>query len=84
MFHVAGTWTDCPLRRGVYLWQVKNAVFVCGWDHDCVCLGEVSTYGRLKMQCLYVAGTTTECLLRKGVYLWEVENAVLVCGWDHN
>ena len=29
-----------------------------------VCLGEVSTYRGLKMQCFCVAGTTTECLLR--------------------
>ena len=28
-----------------------------------VCLGEMSTFGRLKMQCLYVAVTTTECHL---------------------
>ena len=26
--YVAGTMTECPLRRGVY------AAFVCGWDHD--------------------------------------------------
>ena len=32
--YVAGTMTECPLRRGVNLWEVKNAVFVCGWDHD--------------------------------------------------
>ena len=32
-------------------------------------LGEVSTCGRLKMQCLYVAGTTNECLLKRGVRL---------------
>ena len=47
-----------------------------------VCLGEVSDYGRLKMQCLYVARTVNECLLRRGVRLWEVKNAVFVCGWD--
>ena len=47
---------------------------VCMWlgPQLRVCLGEVSTYGRLKMQCLYVAGTTTESLLRRGVHLWEV------------
>ena len=59
-----------------------DSVFVCGWNLNCVCLGEVSTYRRLKMQCLYVAGTKTECLLRRGVYLWEVKNAVFLCGWD--
>ena len=32
--YVAGTKTECPLRRGVCLRGVKNAVFVCGWDHD--------------------------------------------------
>ena len=32
--YVAGTTTECPLRRGVRLWEVKNAVFACGWDHD--------------------------------------------------
>ena len=44
------------------------------------CLGEVSDYGRLKMQCLYVTGTMNECLLRRGVRLREVKNAVFVCG----
>ena len=33
-FHVAGTTTECLVRRGVHLWEVKNAVFVCGWDLD--------------------------------------------------
>ena len=32
--YVAGTMTEHPLREGVHLWEVKNAVFVCGWDHD--------------------------------------------------
>ena len=32
--YVAGTTTECPLRRGVCLLEVKNAVFVYGWDHD--------------------------------------------------
>ena len=32
--YVSGTMTECLLRRGVYLWEVKNAVFVCVWDHD--------------------------------------------------
>ena len=32
--YVAGTTAECLLRRGVHLWQVKNAVFVCGWDHN--------------------------------------------------
>ena len=32
--YVAGTMTECPLRRGVHLCEVKNVVFVCGWDHD--------------------------------------------------
>ena len=45
--------------------EVINAVFVSGWDHDLVPqLGEVSAYGRLKMQCLCLAGTTTQCPLR--------------------
>ena len=34
--YVAGTLTKCLLRRGVPLWEVKNIVFVCGLDHDCV------------------------------------------------
>ena len=29
--YAAGTMTECPLRRGVRLWEVKNAVFVCSW-----------------------------------------------------
>ena len=32
--YVAGTKTECPLRRGVRLREVKNAVFVCSWDHN--------------------------------------------------
>ena len=32
--YVAGTTAECLHRRGVHLWQVKNAVFVCGWDHN--------------------------------------------------
>ena len=38
------------------------------WMSDC--LGEVSDYGRLKMQCLYVARTVNEWLLWRGVRLW--------------
>ena len=34
--YVTGTTTQCLLRRGVHLWEVKNAVFVCGWDHNSV------------------------------------------------
>ena len=30
-----------PLKRGVHLWEVKNVVFVCGWEHD-----QVSAYER--------------------------------------
>ena len=37
------------------------------WDLKNVRLGEVSSYGRLKMKCLYVAGTTTMCPLMGGV-----------------
>ena len=35
-FHLAGTTMECllQLRRGVCLWEVKNVVFVCVWDHD--------------------------------------------------
>ena len=32
--YVAGIMTECLLRRGVHFMKVKNAVFVCGWDHD--------------------------------------------------
>ena len=32
--YAAGTMTECLLRRSVHLLEVKNAVFVCGWDHD--------------------------------------------------
>ena len=28
----AGTLCECPLRRGVYFWQVENVLFVLGWD----------------------------------------------------
>ena len=34
--YVTETLTECLLRRGVCLREVKNAVFVCGWDHDWV------------------------------------------------
>ena len=71
--NVAGTMTECPLRRGVNLWEVKNAVFVCGWDHD-----RVSAYERLKLQCLYVAGSMTECPLRRGV---PYEKLNSICMW---
>ena len=31
--YVAGTMIECLFRRGgVCLWEVKNAMFVCGWD----------------------------------------------------
>lgn len=37
--------TKCPLKRGVRLWEVKNPVLVCGWDHYYVtAYGEVSVY----------------------------------------
>ena len=29
-----GSTTECLLRKGVHLWEVENAVFVCGWDHN--------------------------------------------------
>ena len=32
--YVAGTVTEYLLRRGVHSWEVNNALFVCGWDHD--------------------------------------------------
>ena len=31
---VTRTMTKFLLRRGVHLWEVENAVFVCDWDHD--------------------------------------------------
>ena len=33
-FYVVGTMIECPFRRDVRLWEVKNAVFACGWEHD--------------------------------------------------
>ena len=46
-------WTpldQCPLMRGVRFnaWEIKNAVFVCGWDHGCVSVYRrcLSTFGR--------------------------------------
>ena len=42
-------WLGC--RKSVRLWEVKSAVFLCGWDVE-----RVSAYGRSKVQCLYVAG----------------------------
>ena len=72
---MAGTSSEYSFRRGVHLWEVKKSKVVCGWEIDLV-----STYRRLKMQCLYVAGTTPECLLRRSVHLWEVKNCS-VCAW---
>ena len=36
--YVAGTMTECLLRRGVRLWGVKNAVFVYAWYQNLVFL----------------------------------------------
>ena len=33
-FFVAEMITECLLRREGHLWEVENALFVCGWDHD--------------------------------------------------
>ena len=44
-----------------------QCLYVTGTTSLSVHLGEVSTYGRLKMQHLYVAGTMTECPFRRGV-----------------
>ena len=32
--YVGAISNECPLRRDVRLREVKNAVFVCGWDLD--------------------------------------------------
>ena len=32
--YVAGVLTECLLRRGFHLWEVKNAMFICGWGLD--------------------------------------------------
>ena len=61
---------------GPCLWKIKNAEFVCGWDHICVRLGE-------SKNTVLVAGTMSKCPLRRGICLWEVKNAESVCGWDH-
>ena len=34
LYVAAGTLAECLLRRGVHLWEVKKAMFVCGWDHN--------------------------------------------------
>ena len=71
-FFVAGTTTECPLSRVVPLWVIcfcgRLRRSVCVWlgTRLSVCLGEVSSYGRLNMQCLFVAGTMTECPLMGG------------------
>lgn len=43
--YVVGTLTKCLLRKGMRLWEVKNAVFVSNCELDCmgVPLQEVST-----------------------------------------
>ena len=50
---LSGSMTECPLyRRGVCLWEVKNAVFLLsGSMTECLLIGEVSAYERFKMQC---------------------------------
>ena len=32
--YLAGTTTECLLRRGARLWEVKNAVLVGSQEHD--------------------------------------------------
>ena len=32
--YAAEVLTECLLRRGAHLWEVKNAVFICGWGLD--------------------------------------------------
>lgn len=41
---------ECPLRRGVYLWEVKNVEFVFGWDQDSVSIYERYMYIYLHMK----------------------------------
>lgn len=33
-FYVTGAMSKCPIEQGVCTREVKNAKFVCGWDHD--------------------------------------------------
>ena len=42
-------------------------------DHILLRRLEVSTNGKLEMQCLYVAENLTDFLLRKGVHFWELK-----------
>ena len=47
----------CPLNRGVRLWEVKNIVFVCSWEH-----GHVSAYERCppcNTEEVFVSGSST-------------------------
>ena len=85
MFIRAGNLTECPPSK-------ERCPLMEGYEMQClhelgprlsVHLGEVSAYGRLKMQCWHVAGTATQCPLRRGVRLLEVKNAVFV-DWDHS
>lgn len=32
--YVAGTTAEVPIRIGVPLWEVRNVLFVCGWNLD--------------------------------------------------
>ena len=87
MFLLSGSMTECLLRRGVHLWEVKNAVFTTiVWEHmtECplmrgVCLWEV------KSAVFLLSGSMTECPLRRGVCLWEAKYAVFTSiVWEHD
>ena len=65
---MALTLTECLLRGDIYVWEVKNVVFVfrAGTSTECLLRGYVYLW-KVKMQCLYMAGTSTELPLRRGV-----------------
>ena len=60
--YVAGTTFYLPLSRGIHLWEVKNAVFVCGWD-----LVQVSASVRE----VSVNGRSTVCLMNTSVNVYS-------------
>ena len=50
--YVAGIWTEYPIKRGTrpLMGGLKCSVFIWLGSGVSICLGEVSSYGRLKLQ----------------------------------
>ena len=57
-WYMAGTTTECSLRRGVHIWEDKNAVLMyVGRSWNQCSLWRMSAFGRLK-NAVCATGTT--------------------------